>query len=188
MLLAIREDVDILLADVKTEVAQHVKKGQELIAAADEKRNQREADDDWNSENDERHSHSGSDSDGSELSGIPRTPAGDDHRAKTQGLKSRVRETQVVQHKVQFLLGDIYNILAREKDEETAYGEADTLRKELLRTTEEKALRAMTRLANGNDMKKFDAKAEMTVRDCDKGGIKSSSLVSWFRTSVLNDA
>ncbi|KAJ7746946.1 SNF2 family N-terminal domain-containing protein [Mycena maculata] len=71
------------------------------------------------------------------------------HRAKRNGLKHRLRESQLVMHRVKFLQGDVYHMLGETQSEAeaAAYGAAETIRRSLLKTTEKAANDAMEILA-----------------------------------------
>ncbi|KAJ7460553.1 SNF2 family N-terminal domain-containing protein [Mycena latifolia] len=78
-----------------------------------------------------------------------RTPAAKAHRIKRHALKHRLREFQLVMHRVKFLQGDAYHMLgdSQAEAENAAYGEAETIRRTLLKTTEKAATDSMHRLA-----------------------------------------
>ncbi|KAJ6591817.1 SNF2 family N-terminal domain-containing protein [Mycena vulgaris] len=73
------------------------------------------------------------------------TPAVKAHRTKRHSLKHRLRECQVVMHRVKFLQGDAYHMLGETQleAENKAYEEAETIRRSLLKTTEKAAMDAM---------------------------------------------
>ncbi|KAJ7623410.1 SNF2 family N-terminal domain-containing protein [Roridomyces roridus] len=75
------------------------------------------------------------------------TPADKQYRAKRNGLKHRLRELQIVMHRLKFLMGDVYHMLKSPKENE-AYEEAETIRRNLLKTTEQTALSAMEQLTS----------------------------------------
>lgn len=66
---------------------------------------------------------------------LPKTPAGEEHAVKRRALVQRLRECNLVLHKVMFLKGDVYHVLGEQhsKDEDTAYQKAEELRKRLLK-------------------------------------------------------
>ena len=66
--------------------------------------------------------------------GLPKTPAGDECRRRMHSFQSRLRECEIVLHQIHFFLGDTYNILGDTTKEETAYADADDIRKRLLRS------------------------------------------------------
>ncbi|KAJ7126620.1 SNF2 family N-terminal domain-containing protein [Mycena crocata] len=82
--------------------------------------------------------------------GDPRSPAVKEHRAKRHSLKHRLREFRLVMHRVKFLQGDTYHMLGESQleAENAAYAEAETIRRSLLKTTEEEAVRAMQQLTD----------------------------------------
>ena len=67
--------------------------------------------------------------------GLPKTPAGEDHRAKRTALLARLRECLMVLHRVKFLQGDVYHVLGSSysEKEDAAYADAESLRKDLLK-------------------------------------------------------
>jgi hypothetical protein len=69
---------------------------------------------------------------------FPKSKLGEELRARHQALQSRLRECQVLRHKIVFLMGDLYNVLGNSDEERTAYEEADELRKQLLQGKEER--------------------------------------------------
>jgi len=65
--------------------------------------------------------------------GLPKTPAGDEHRSKRRAIKQRLREALVLLHKVKFLRGDVYHVLGNTAEEDAAYQGAEELRRQLLK-------------------------------------------------------
>ncbi|KAJ7453930.1 hypothetical protein B0H11DRAFT_2176342 [Mycena galericulata] len=86
-----------------------------------------------------------------------RTAAAKEHRAKRTGLKHRLRDCRLVMHRVKFLQGDVYHMLGASQSvkENAAYGEAETIRRTLLKSTEQAALSAMEHLASDATSKKL---------------------------------
>ncbi|KAF7356798.1 SNF2 family helicase [Mycena venus] len=72
-----------------------------------------------------------------------------EHRAKRQALKQRLREAKLVMHRVKFLQGDAYHMLGASQSaaEDAAYGEAEKIRRAILKTSEKEATDAMALLA-----------------------------------------
>lgn len=66
---------------------------------------------------------------------LPKTPAGEEHRIKRRAIKQRLREGQLVLHRVKFLQGDVFHVLGKSADEDAAYQAAETLRHELLKSS-----------------------------------------------------
>lgn len=68
--------------------------------------------------------------------GLPKTPAGEEHRHKKQALTARLRENNIVMHRIHFLLGDVYHVLGEsyEKQENESYAAAEDIRKKLLQS------------------------------------------------------
>jgi E3 ubiquitin-protein ligase SHPRH len=65
--------------------------------------------------------------------GLPKTPAGREHRDKGRALRQRLREAQIILHRVIFLKGDAHHNLGAAGKEDEAYHNADLLRKDLLK-------------------------------------------------------
>jgi E3 ubiquitin-protein ligase SHPRH len=65
---------------------------------------------------------------------LPKTPAGEEHRIKRRAIKQRLREGQLVLHRVKFLQGDVFHVLGKSSDEDAAYQAAETLRHGLLKS------------------------------------------------------
>lgn len=65
---------------------------------------------------------------------LPASAEGDEHRHARQGLLARMREAQVVLHRIEFSLGDLYHQLGKAKEEEESYGNAEALRRSLLKS------------------------------------------------------
>ena len=65
--------------------------------------------------------------------GLPKTPAGDEHRSRRRAIKQRLRETLVLLHKVKFLRGDVYHVLGNTVEEDAAYQAAEEFRRQLLK-------------------------------------------------------
>lgn len=67
---------------------------------------------------------------------LPHDAAGEEHRNKKRALQQRLRECQIVMHKVHFLKGDVYHVLRENhsNDESAAYAAAEDLRRILLKS------------------------------------------------------
>ena len=59
----------------------------------------------------------------------------DDDAGKRSGIANRLREAELILHKVMFLMGDIYHTLGAKysKEEESAYAKAELIRRKLLK-------------------------------------------------------
>lgn len=59
----------------------------------------------------------------------------DDDAGKRGGIANRLREAELLLHKVTFLMGDIYHTLGAKysKEEESAYAKAELIRRKLLK-------------------------------------------------------
>ncbi|KAG1857719.1 SNF2 family N-terminal domain-containing protein [Suillus subalutaceus] len=111
--------------------------------------------------------------------GLPKTPAGEEHSIKRRALQQRLRECLIVLHRVKFLQGDVYHVLgASQSDKEDAsYAAAETLRKNLLKSTEESANKVMNLLrvdATGRGVTEESLQIPLPLLD--KSGIKSTHL------------
>lgn len=131
--------------------------------------------------------------------GLPKTPAGEDHRAKRIALLARLRECLMVLHRVKFLQGDVCHVLGSSysEKEDAAYADAENLRKDLLKcefvlyvtrsktdiddwlATEEAANRAMRKLSAATTEKRVTGRAlQIPLPFMKGGGIRSAHLVS----------
>lgn len=75
------------------------------------------------------------DDDDLEDRGLPKTPVGEEHRLKRRVLQQRLRECNLVLHRVKFLQGDLYHVLGplHSQEEDACYGAAEAVRRELLK-------------------------------------------------------
>lgn len=187
------ENILTSIKDCATRLTDHQKAGDALIAAAAEQKAKTLTSDNVSDlESIAEDSDSDSKSGSSEERRLPKTPVGDEHRARTRALRKRIRDLRVVRHKIEFLLGDLYHVLGRNEEEREAYAAADTLRRALLKckrsgvlivsqadvmlATEHTAQRAMTDFSQT----RYDLKAEMTLEPCgkvEKLGIEIDTLV-----------
>ncbi|KAI6163980.1 SNF2 family N-terminal domain-containing protein [Pisolithus thermaeus] len=161
-LLVAEKEANELIAEVKAVIAQHNRKGEALKKAAQvlrESRKQNLAD-----HSQPPASHKGKekevirelsplsddDEDGDEVEdrGLPNTLVGEEHRAKRHGLQQRLRECYMALHRVKFLQGDVYHVLGPfySEKENTCYSIAETMRKDLLKSVEDSATKAMLNL------------------------------------------
>ncbi|KLO16506.1 hypothetical protein SCHPADRAFT_823117 [Schizopora paradoxa] len=110
--------------------------------------------------------------------GLPKTPAGEEHRRKKLGLQIRLREYLLLAHQVNFLLGDVYHVLGQkyEEAENSSYAEAENLRKRILKSAEDTATLSMAILRQ-NASKKTVTKKDLILAHCGKGGIRSEDLL-----------
>ncbi|KAF7984569.1 hypothetical protein HWV62_13783 [Athelia sp. TMB] len=132
-----------VIAEVGRALAEHAEAGAALKAAdVDEGGKGRARDGDDGGKGKARDAGSEADS---EEGDVPQTPAGLEHAAKGRALRQRLREARVVLHRVKFLQGDVYHVLggAHAAAEDRAYADAEEIRRDLLKTTEDGATRAM---------------------------------------------
>lgn len=134
-------DTNKHLEEIRDALAKHDAKGKILIEEAALLRQQRESSPEPSAtdkgkgkardRDDEREDEGGEED--PEEKGLPKTPAGEEHRVKRRTLKHRLREGHVLLHRVKFLQGDVYHVLGRSVDEDAAYQAAEKLRRELLK-------------------------------------------------------
>ncbi|KAG8900823.1 hypothetical protein FRB99_005746 [Tulasnella sp. 403] len=72
----------------------------------------------------------------------------EEHRNVNMALQARVRDAQIILHRIEFGLGDLYHHFGKTKEEEDSYGKAETLRRTLLKSSEEAANRAIAKLTD----------------------------------------
>ncbi|KAG8965698.1 hypothetical protein FRC00_003173 [Tulasnella sp. 408] len=113
---------------------------------------------------------------------LPASAEGEEHRHIRQGLLARIREAQVVLHRIEFCLGDLYHQLGKAKEEEDSYGEAEGLRRSLLKTTEDSANRAIARLTQEVIRAGVSSK-QLALTHSVKPGIKSENL--FFEANLI---
>ncbi|KAG9016567.1 hypothetical protein FRB90_003006 [Tulasnella sp. 427] len=106
---------------------------------------------------------------------LPASAEGDEHRHVRQGLLARIREAQVVLHRIEFSLGDLYHQLGKVKEEEDSYERAETLRRSLLKTTEDFANRAIARLTQ-EVIRAGVISKQLVIPHSEKPGIKSEKF------------
>lgn len=142
MLLDAKSDMDALCAEICDVIADHNAKGEilkeEAAAAAQRLASENAENAGSSSKAKDKHvqrDYSEPVSEGTADDGLPKTPAGDEHRNKKRALQSRLRECHVVLHQLHFLLGDIYHVLGEKYStkEDEAYAAAEELRKRLLK-------------------------------------------------------
>ncbi|KAF9039897.1 SNF2 family N-terminal domain-containing protein [Panaeolus papilionaceus] len=117
--------------------------------------------------------------------GLPKTPAGDEHRTKRGALSNRLRDAKVLLHRIIFLEGDAYHGLGRGKEEDEKYGEADAIRKDLLKITERNASGALS-IVKSNAVRKGLKITRMLVPVpfLAGGGIKSYYLMEEMNSVI----
>ena len=141
-LLAVRTEIKTLLTDLKDALAQHDLKGKALIKDANDRDDDGmigEADDDDVVRPSKKGKGKEKESDEDDLSPnpelLPASAEGDEHRRGRMAFLSRIREVQVVLHRVEFSLGDIYHHFGKSKEEDESYAQAEALRRSLLKST-----------------------------------------------------
>ncbi|KAH0579534.1 hypothetical protein H2248_002388 [Termitomyces sp. 'cryptogamus'] len=91
---------------------------------------------------------------------------GTGERAKKRGaLQNRLRECRITLHRAKFLQGDMYHAIGADNvnlaDEDAAYSAAESIRRGLLRGTEDDATRAMALLTHDADRRSLTRNALM---------------------------
>lgn len=129
VLLAVRIECDKHVADIKAALDEHLQTGR---GALDGREEVAQATPSLKGKERALSVDSSAGDDGAGLSGV----ALEEHRTKTRALRQRLRESYVAQHKVLFLLGDVYHSLGAETSqaEDAAYQAAEELRKTLLQS------------------------------------------------------
>ncbi|KAK7460694.1 hypothetical protein VKT23_009409 [Stygiomarasmius scandens] len=121
------------------------------------------------------------DEDAEDDKGLPKTPAGKEHRDRGKALRQRLREIQIVLHRVKFLQGDVYHNLAQAAHEEKAYEDAEGLRKNILKFTAQKAEEIMSQIKTlkRNTTRKGLNEKELLipVPYLEQGGIRSAEPI-----------
>ena len=146
------KDTEKHLEEIQTALAKHDAKGKEMKAEAARLRQARAQasspdvsttqkgkgkereifdEDEYGEDEDDSTEHDGEDD--PEEKDLPKTPAGEEHRTKRRAIMQRLREGQLVLHRVKFLQGDVYHVLGKSADEDAAYQVAENLRRELLK-------------------------------------------------------
>jgi E3 ubiquitin-protein ligase SHPRH len=134
ILLQAEREADEVIADVLSAITDHDDEGVELKGEAawlraERRKKQGDGLDDGFSTFDDRRDNEPDDS------GLPKTPAGDEHLHKSRALQQRLRDCYLTLHKVKFIQGDMYHWMGESKavEEELAYKAADGIRKKLLK-------------------------------------------------------
>ena len=150
------KDIQKHLEEIQTTLSQHDAKGKEMKAEAARLRRARarvpspdlattqkgkgkereiysdDEDEDNDDDDDDSSEHNDGEADPEEKD-LPKTPAGEEHRTKRRAIKQRLREGQLVLHRVKFLQGDVHHVLGKSAEEDAAYQAAENLRRELLK-------------------------------------------------------
>ncbi|KAF8512949.1 SNF2 family N-terminal domain-containing protein [Hysterangium stoloniferum] len=124
-----------------------------------------------------------------EEDGLPRTRLGSEYRTRKRNLQARLREAYVLQHKVMFFLGDVFHVLEQARSEDKAYGEAENIRKSLLKTTSDAATASMRQLSQTSRDITGLHKKNLEVPHCSNGGIHSAGIIEEANDilDLLND-
>ncbi|KAG2135375.1 SNF2 family N-terminal domain-containing protein [Suillus bovinus] len=181
-LITAEQEANEIIDDIKTNIAEHHVKGEALKNEARALRESRQKDLPDLSKTDKgkgkRAMSPLTDVDEGHR-GLPKTPAGEEHSIRRRALQQRLRECLIVLHRVKFLQGDVYHVLgALQSDkEDAAYAAAEKLRKDLLKSTEESANKAMNLLhADTTGRGVTEESLQIPLPLLDKGGIKSTHL------------
>lgn len=140
-LAAADQECSKLIKEIETAITEHRKVGELLKKEAAASREQRRQGTDvakgkgraispYSASEDEDEEEDSEDKD------IPKTPAGVEYRHKLSGLKARLRESQIVLHRIKFLQGDVYHVLGASHgpSEDAAYQAAEKIRRDLLKS------------------------------------------------------
>ncbi|KAH7925001.1 hypothetical protein BV22DRAFT_1034512 [Leucogyrophana mollusca] len=193
-LVSAEKDVDQLIEEIRTAITEHAAKGdilkkEALALTESRKKNQvpdaRLTDVSGKGKGKGRDISPLSDIDAEEDidledEDLPKTPAGEEHSIKRRALQQRLRECLMVLHRVKFLQGDIYHVLgpSQSEKEDASYSAAELIRKDLLKSTEETAGKAMDRLRVDATSGGVSEKAlHIASPYLDQGGLKSADLM-----------
>lgn len=138
------QEIDNIINDIRTAIAEHHVKGEALKIEARVLREYRQRNIPNPSETDKGKgkraisplSNEDDDIDDLEDRDLPRNPAGEEHSIKRRALQQRLRECLMILHRVKFLQGDVYHVLgaSQSEKENASYSAAETLRKDLLKS------------------------------------------------------
>ncbi|KAL4070161.1 SNF2 family N-terminal domain-containing protein [Scleroderma yunnanense] len=201
-LLTAEKEVNELIAEVKAAIAQHYQKGEVLKKEAQKVRESRRQNLEDGSQSmttkkgkGKEVSREGSllsedeDDDDIEDQGLPKTPAGEEHRLKRRVLQQRLRECVMVLHRVKFLQGDVYHVLGPSnlEKEDACYGAAETVRKELLKSVEDHAIKAMLSLQVDETTRGVtEDSLQIALPYFKGGGIRSTHLFNEANVMIEN--
>ncbi|KAJ3551190.1 hypothetical protein NM688_g4853 [Phlebia brevispora] len=191
-LLQAEKDMTKLIAEIQTVLDQHEEAGRILreqnAAESQEQANGAPTDEPKGKTKQKASRPSSADSEDGDDDGLPHDAAGEEHRNKKRALQQRLRECQVVMHKVQFLKGDVYHVLGERymDDENKAYTSAEELRRVLLKSTENAARRAMAQLMQEADKGVAEEELYIKVPYCSPAGGKSRVLVEEAHEMIEN--
>ncbi|KZV72312.1 hypothetical protein PENSPDRAFT_576385 [Peniophora sp. CONT] len=185
-------EAQALVDDIQSALDAHAKVGDDLRAEYAQLRREREGEGDDGKDKGKGKARARSlsplstadDEDDDEHDGLPKTPKVKAFRDKRGKLKKRMRDALITLHKAKFLQGDAHHVLGASHDaeENAAYADAESLRKNILKLSEESARAAMAELSK-------DYVAHTTTRNVKKkeffvslplpikGGIKTADLV-----------
>lgn len=135
----VKREVLALLNDLNQSLDQHDAKGRAMIQAADKRTNPGLMDDDENEPGPSKAKGKGKERDPSEsgedqMSELPASAEGEEHRRVRMAFVSRIREARVLLHRIEFSMGDLYHHFGKSREEEEAYGEAEAIRRSLLQS------------------------------------------------------
>jgi E3 ubiquitin-protein ligase SHPRH len=122
------EEIGVLIADVRKDIEEHDRKGEELKAS--QAKLDGKDDDVGGKGKGKGKADAATQEEGQDeaITGIPKTPAGETHIHTRKALFARLRECLVLHHKVKFIQGDVLHILGLEEEEGAAYAAAERLR------------------------------------------------------------
>ncbi|KAH7882755.1 SNF2 family N-terminal domain-containing protein [Phlebopus sp. FC_14] len=188
-LLTAEKEATEMIGEIRTAIANHHQKGEDLKKQAQTLRESRKqnlfetkAAEKGKGKDAERQSTpltETDDEDDIEDRGLPKTLAGEEHRNKRATLQQRLREALIVLHRVRFLQGDVYHMLgsSHANNEDAAYADAETMRKDLLKSTEDVVAKGMLDVQADATARGVDEHSlQIPLPFLDKGGIRSSDL------------
>lgn len=194
-LLAAEKDARLLVNDVQTALAEHLKQEASLEAS----RNARTSQNDHSENSGKGKGRARNDDASGNLSSlsddesVPFNKAGEEHMARRAALQNRLRDCRVILHQVLFFKANVYNILGESHAdaEIEAYAAAEELRRLVLKGTEETAARAMEQLKSNPSIRELkNSELDIAVPYLDKGGPRSADLMeeaNEFIESLLNE-
>ncbi|KAF8576626.1 hypothetical protein K439DRAFT_1366726 [Ramaria rubella] len=187
-----KTEVNQLVEDIKLVVTEHEEQGRQIKAETISNRRKRHAEAKDSPKGKGKAPEIAFESSADEYSeddNLPHTRIGEEHRSQQRNLQARLREACVLQHKIAFLLGDVYHILENNIEEEESYAVAELVRRSLLKHSEDAATISMEQLSKAfHDMVDVQ-KTDIQVDPSPQGGIKSSHLMKEANKTldVLNE-
>ncbi|KIJ47249.1 hypothetical protein M422DRAFT_249098 [Sphaerobolus stellatus SS14] len=189
LLLQAQEETHQLIEDIETALEEHEERGRKLKEETVRLRRERavthgevNSDPVGMSENAkgkrrERSPDTSSDDGDLDDDDIPDTRAGDEYRSRKRSLQARIREINVLRHKVTFFLGDVYHVLGETQLEDDAYEQAEVVRKSLLHFTNKAASVSMEALSDNFHNLTDLRLGNLRPNHCGKGGVRTDDIL-----------